>query len=195
MCEEDAKDIERMLHIAELKDKAKELSGDQMIEGESEDCPPEIAEKFWEHVVAFESAPTTTHRELLLRDGFICTPPNEMNDEELSAKLSELIEVFARRRVFLHSTNHLSDRQLYESLYSDAFDEFTYDFPPEAETNTHIDFVSSGSEEEINNWLKYYADEDERKEWAKDFPEDEIPAHEDPKYNRDEFLPRAYENW
>jgi hypothetical protein len=37
--------------------------------------------------------------------------------------------------------------------------------------------------------LKYYASEKYRAWWREDFPEYEIPAHEDPPYDRDRHLP------
>ena len=39
-------------------------------------------------------------------------------------------------------------------------------------------------------FLKYYADDDFRRQWHKDCPKDPIPAHEDPPYDRDRLLPK-----
>jgi hypothetical protein len=39
--------------------------------------------------------------------------------------------------------------------------------------------------------MKYYADEGTRRGWLADFPDDEMPPHEEPPYDRDRFLPRA----
>ncbi len=49
---------------------------------------------------------------------------------------------------------------------------------------------SSGSERDIHAWLKYYADEETRQRWAEDFPNDVVPPHEDPPYDRDRHLPQ-----
>lgn len=62
--------------------------------------------------------------------------------------------------------------------------------PPEAGYNCTYDLVSSGSDEDTQAWLKYYADEDTRRQWAKDFPDDILPPHEDPPYDRDRHLPQ-----
>jgi hypothetical protein len=43
-----------------------------------------------------------------------------------------------------------------------------------------IDMVGSGSEEHIFLHLKHYADEDYRRIWLADWPEDPMPDHEDP---------------
>ena len=39
-------------------------------------------------------------------------------------------------------------------------------------------------------YLKYYADDDFRRQWHNDWPSDPIPAHEDPPYDRDRLLPK-----
>jgi len=50
--------------------------------------------------------------------------------------------------------------------------------------------VSSGSDEDTHAWLKYYADEETRARWLNDFPDYDMPAHEDPPYQRDIELPQ-----
>ena len=44
-------------------------------------------------------------------------------DEQLTARLWEVIHALARQAVYLHSTDHLSDRQLYKQLTEDALHE------------------------------------------------------------------------
>lgn len=39
--------------------------------------------------------------------------------------------------------------------------------------------------------MKYYADEETRRQWKNDFPDYEMPEHEDPPYDRDRLLPGA----
>ena len=53
----------------------------------------------------------------------------------------------------------------------------------------HIDALGYGEPE---LYLKYYADDKTRESWRIDFPEDPVPAHEDPPYDRDRHLPQ---NW
>ena len=109
---DELEDSLRTIHIEELKRKARELSNGEMIMHESEDIPADIAEQFWEQVVAFEEGPFTTHSKQLAQDGVELPPPDELDDQQLSKKLWELLDRLAARHVFVTSTNHLSDRDL-----------------------------------------------------------------------------------
>jgi len=53
-----------------------------------------------------------------------------------------------------------------------------------------LDVIGRGSEEDIEIGLKYYDDEEERVHWRKIFPDDPIPDHEYPPYDRDRYLPK-----
>jgi hypothetical protein len=188
MNDKDINEEIRMLHIAELKDQAKELGGGEMLEGQAEECTPELEECFWQNVVNFERAPEATHRELLKRNGFICTPPEEIDDTHICEALHDLIQALAQRRVYLNFTDHLSDRELYQKIWAEMLDETTIDFPPEAEMNCRWD-MAGGDDGDNTVYLKYYASEDDRQHWVESFPEDPLPVHEDPPYDRDRFLP------
>jgi hypothetical protein len=63
--------------------------------------------------------------------------------------------------------------------------------PVDLDTNCHIDMVGSGSEHDLDVYLRYFANEGFRQNWKKDFPEDTIPPHETPPYDRDRHLPRC----
>ena len=54
-----------------------------------------------------------------------------------------------------------------------------------------IDIAGSGSEEDNQIYFKYYADEDYRNQWKQDWPDDVIPDHEDPPFDRDAKLPQS----
>jgi len=190
---EDPDDLERVdreIHINELKRQAKEAAGGDMVTHESEEIPPQIREQFWEQVVAFETAPLTTHFEKLVEGRMELPHPESMDDETLSATLQELIKRLAAMRVFLHSTDHLSDRQLYTHLCSDSLREKHPDLPFDENSCWHIDLVSSGSEEDTEAWLKYFADQKTRQDWVDQFPDYVLPEHEDPPHDRDRHLPQ-----
>lgn len=82
-------------NIEALKRRAQELSGGQMMTGTVDDCPEELEEDFWKHVVDYEEAPWTTHFQQLENAGVSLPAPDSLNDEELTAKLWDLIQKLA----------------------------------------------------------------------------------------------------
>ena len=138
----------------------------------------------------FDNAEWLPARDILIREGFTPLAPEAVDDAGLRGRLWELIYALAARRTFLSCTDHLDDRALYGAL--DAFlDEDTADCPPEAEWNHRVDVSgqSSGSDAGIQTWLRFYADEAERRQWARDYPKDVMPPREKPPHDRDRFLP------
>ncbi len=184
-------DIDHEIRINELREAARAAAGGEMTAWENPDTPPGIAEQFWGNVLAYESAGETCHFNQLTEQGIDLPAPEELADTALTAKLWEVIHGLAKRNVFLSTTNHWSDRELYEKLWHDTLHEITADFPPNSGWNCHIDFLSGGSDEDNNLYLKYYADEEWREQWRRDFPNDVIPPHVDPPYDRDSKLPKS----
>lgn len=178
-------------NIEALKRRAEELSGGQMQVGSMDDCPVEVEEAFWKHVVDYEQAPWTTHFKQLEDAGVSLPDPDSLNDKELTEKLWEIIQKLALLHVFLDQTDHLSDRELYTYLWTDCLRQETKALPLVANSAWHIQLLSSGSEEDNYLYLKYYADDEWRRQWHKEWPDDAIPEHEDPAYDRDRLLPKA----
>jgi hypothetical protein len=158
----------------------------------SEECPPEVAAQFWLSVAAYEQAPWTTHFQELVDAGVELPAPESLDDRQLAAKLWEVIGALARMRVFISQTDHLSDRELYVLLWDDILREPIKSLPLDESSAWHIDFLSGGGEEDTRLYMKYYADEETRRCWLADFPEDELPPHEEPPYDRDRHLPQAH---
>ncbi len=186
-------EIDQEIRINELREAAREAARGEMTEWESSDCPPEISEQFWGNVLEFESAEKTCHFIQLEERGIALPPPEELDDAALTAKLWEVIRGLAKMNVFLSQTDHWSDRELYEHMWHKTLREITMDLPADSGWTHHIDFLSSGSEEDNYLYLKYYADDEWREHWHKDFPDDVIPPHVDTPYDRDRKLPRAQE--
>lgn len=187
----DHHDIDQKIRINELRESAREAAGGEMTEWESTDCPPELAEAFWGNVLAYESAEQTCHFIQLEKRGIRLPATDELDDDALTAKLWEVIHALAAMNVFLSQTDHWSDRELYDHLWNETLREITVDMPPGSGWNCHIDFLSTGSDEDNELYLKYYADEDYRERWHRDWPNDVIPPHVDPPYERDGKLPKS----
>jgi hypothetical protein len=186
---ETKEDADRQEHIRELQRRAEEFVGGELSFFESEEISQELREQFWDSVVAFEKTEWITSFDLLVQGGMELPAPEELADSQLTAKLWEVIRGLAMLRMFLYNTDHLSDRELYEKLWHEVLREENPVMPVNENSACHIDLVSSGSEEDNELYLRYYADEEDRQLWAKDWPNDVMPKHEAPSYDRDRHLP------
>ncbi len=181
----------REVRIQQLKQQAAELSGEEMISIEAEHCTPEIEEEFWEHIVAFAQTKRLPLLEVLVKAGISVPSPDELNDGQLLAKLWEVIDGLFLQGIYLEHTDHLSDRELYVELWSETLREEAVLPPGESGFSYHLDLIGSGSAADTLSYLKYYASESEREEWAAESSEEDVPEHEQPRYDRDRHLPRS----
>lgn len=177
--------------VADLKRRIRDIAGGSMESWVSPEMPRGLEEAFLKQVLAFESAEMVSLFDRLVREGVALPEPDQLSDEGLSAKLWEVIGKLAELQVFLSHTDHMSDRELYTHLWHDSLRFLEPDVPAELGARTHIDVVGSGSDEDIVAYLRYFADDQVRADWRADFPDMEIPKHEDPPFDRDQHLPQA----
>lgn len=188
-----AANTSRAEQIDELKQRLSEAAGGQMVSWESDSLSDQAREKFWRRVDAFENGPFTTDFDRLIRAGVEVPAPEALDDAALAKKLYEVIDHLARMSIFITSTDHLNDRELYSKLWNSSLREEV----PEAANDdggvTCIDLLTDGSEASTSLYLKYYADERDRLHWLESFPDYVMPPHEDPPYDRDRHLPKPFE--
>ena len=156
-----------------------------------ESMPADMEEEFLRHVLEYETAEQISLLRLLENAGLEVPAPETLDDDALKIKLKELIDRMASVGAYVLHTNHLSDRDLYDYLYHDALREETVLFPENPSYAYMIDLTGSGAEDDNATYLKYYADEEYRRQWAHDWPDDPMPEHEEPPFDRDRFLPQS----
>ncbi|HWF89182.1 MAG TPA: hypothetical protein VN659_10115 [Pyrinomonadaceae bacterium] len=156
-----------------------------------ESMPADMEEEFLRHVIEYETAEQISLLRLLENSGLQVPPPESLDDDTLKIKLKEIIDRMASVGSYVLHTNHLSDRDLYDYLYHEALREETVLFPENPSYAYMIDLTGSGSEEDNQTYLKYYADEEYRRQWAHDWPNEPMPEHEEPPFDRDRFLPQS----
>jgi hypothetical protein len=174
--------------IARLRQEVERLGGNAL---SLESMPADMEEEFLRHVLEYESAEAISLLQLLENSGLEVLPPDQLEHETLRVKLKEMIDRMASLGAYLLHTDHLSDRGLYEYLYHDGLREEAVLFPENPSYAYMIDLVGSGSEEDNQIFLKYYADEKYREQWATDWPDDRLPEREAPPFDRDRFLPQS----
>ena len=174
--------------IEKLRGKLQEL-GDEI--SHESDLPADMEEEFLKHILAFETAEQQSLMQWLENAGLEIPPPEQLADELLPPKLWEVISRMASLGAYLHNTNHLSDRELYSYLYYDALPEPTVLFPENPGFVYGIDLLGSGSDEDTALYMRYFADDEYRQSWAKDFPDFVMPPRETPPFDRDKDLPKS----
>jgi hypothetical protein len=174
--------------IAKLRAELEKLGGSTTT---LDSMPADMEEEFLRHVLEYETAAPISLMSLLTNAGLEVQAPEQLDKDTLRIKLKEIIERMATLGAYVLHTNHLSDRELYEYLYGDALREEVVLFPENPSYAYMIDLTGSGGDEDNQIYLKYYADEEHRRQWAHDWPDDPLPDHEEPPFDRDRFLPQS----
>ena len=187
---DDEADVDREIRIEKMKRELDEIAGGKMLSGSFGPVSPEIEETFLEQVLAYERAEFDTNFNRLIHRGVALPPAAELDDASLSVKLAEIIRELAELHCFLEDTDHLSDRELYDSLWSGGLREESPDISEMPHGAWHTSPIGGGSEEDMAIWLKYYASEEDRRRWHLNFPNDPMPVHEPLPFDRDRHLPK-----
>ena len=112
-------------------------------------------------------------------------PPDDT--AALRSKLMEIVEGMYEIGIVVEQTDHLSDAELYRFLVDDALLEETIISPGGGGT-WHISPNGEGTSEDDAIYLRYYADDETRERWHREFgcplpPKEKLP------YDRDRLLP------
>jgi hypothetical protein len=155
-----------------------------------QDMPADLEEEYLRHILEYEEVdPPSIFDQLTSKTGADLPHPDTLEDAGLTIILMKTAQDLADLGVYLLHTDHRSDREIYFYLYFDGLREEAVLF---AEKPAWIiDMTGSGSDEDNQTYLRYFADEPRRQQWAHDWPNDTIPAHEPAPFDRDRFLPKV----
>ena len=201
MFDDDAELDAQESRIQELKRQAEETSGGEMFAAEMfaaefdrADVPPAAREQFWATVRQYNTAAWTSEFEQLRKQGVNLPPPEQLDDAAVSQKLAEIAHAMSERNVFIEHTDHLSDRALYETLYHETLHEAKKDVPlVQPGAFSSIDLVGSGSEEDTDTFLRFYADDETRANYEELYPQG-LPPRQPRPFDRDRHLPQPPES-
>lgn len=177
---------ERAVRRERLVKQIRELGG---YVPDSDTDPSELELGFLARVVAWETRPFSTHGEWLAQRGQVFDPPDELHGRALKKELWRLIRALALARVFLENTDHISDAELYTRVWNEVLDADAPDFARTPDDACHWDFADAGGSGE-QEWLMYYATEEQRRTWAHESRDVVLPPRKCPPFHRDCRLPR-----
>lgn len=126
--------------------------------------------------------------EVLRAKGVEIPDEESLDDSSLHERLWVVIHAMAEIGLYLESTDHLSDRELYRHLVTEALVEETM-LPLSANGAWHLSPIGGFSEEDLEVYYRYYADEEDRRLLRVDGVE--LPPHETLPFDRDRLLPQA----
>jgi hypothetical protein len=176
-------DVDQLMRNAELRDELERYVDESITSVNVHKLTLAAENDFLASMLAWEQAPILpTYRwfEPELR----APRPESLSDARLESILWDIIRKLYQKRIVLDFTDHLSDRQLYCLIYRDIL-------PAREKKLEHISHYlhwdCTGPSGDPDVWLRYYASDDERKEWADCYGEP-LPPREVPPYPR--ILPR-----
>ena len=109
----------------------------------------------------------TPYRELERRDS---APPaiEGLSDEDVTRELTNLLWGLTDLAIYISDIDHLDDRTAYAMLL-DFCDQPAMFFPGSKLSSYNWSPIGSGSDEDTEIYLQYYADEETRQSWLIDY--------------------------
>lgn len=84
-------------------------------------------------------------------------------------------------------------KKLYASLWSTILREPMALSPDDPDSAWHIDVSAAATDDDGTDvYLTYYADEEERRRWADEYPDDQLPEPKPLPFDRDRHLPSQW---
>jgi hypothetical protein len=169
-------EVDHLLRNAQLRDELEPLLDDAITSVNPDYMSTPVENEFLQSMLDWERAPMVPISQWF--DPELVLPrPESLQEEQLSQLLENTIELLFSEGIVLDFTNHLSDHQLYTLIYRDILPCYEKRLN-RRDTYLHWD-CSDGDED----WLRYYASDEDRQSWAEETGE-ELPPREDPPYDR-----------
>ncbi len=176
-------EVDVLLRNAELRDQLEPYLDESIHCVNVHELPTPLENEFLESMLAWERAPVLPVCQWF-EPALEIPRPDSLSDAELHEVMWDTINKLFDKRVVLDFTDHLSDRELYTLLYRDILPS------PEKRIETQDNYLHwdcAGMGDDADTWLRYYASEADRRNWAEEFDVD-VPPAELPPHPR--MLPR-----
>ncbi|OHB79196.1 MAG: hypothetical protein A2W31_07800 [Planctomycetes bacterium RBG_16_64_10] len=179
-----AEDVEHLLRNAQLRDELEPLYDESIGRVNAEVMPTPVENEFLESMLAWERAPMLPISQWFQPE-LRLPRPETLSPQQLHDLLWETIHRLFELRIVLDFTDHLSDYELYCLIYRDILP--THEKKIDRSTN-YLHWDCAGTDRDPETWLRYYASDRERRDWASELDRP-LPPHERPPYPR--HLPKA----
>jgi len=176
-------EVEQLLRNAELRDELERYFDESLTRVNVRQLPLSAENEYLACMLAWEQAPVLPIYRWF--DPELRPPrPKSLSDEDLHHILWDVIGKLFQKRIVLDFTDHLSDRQLYTLIFRDILParEKKLDWP-----GNYLHWDCTGPTGDPIIWLRYYATEEERRDWARRYRQP-LPPTAPPPYPRK--LPR-----
>jgi hypothetical protein len=174
-----SEEVDHLLLNARLRDELEPFLDESVCLVDVRSMPTPVENEFLASMLAWEKAPVLPISQWFAQE-LILPPPETLDDAALHDVLWSTIHKLYEARIVLDFTEHLSDRELYCVIYRDILPspEKKIDLP-----KNYLHWACLDPDEDPQTWLRYYATEAQRKEWAAETGE-RAPASERPPYPR-----------
>ncbi len=179
-----SEEVEHLLRNARLRDELEPLYDESIGRVNAESMPTPAENEFLASMLAWERAPILPISEWFEPE-LKLPRPETLNPAQLRAVLHETAAEFFQQRIVLDFTDHLSDYELYCLIYRDILPAHEKKI---ARRNNYLHWDCAGTNGDPEVWLRYYASDKERENWAAETG-GELPPREEPPHRRN--LPRV----
>ncbi|MBN1395584.1 MAG: hypothetical protein JW959_11215 [Pirellulales bacterium] len=169
-------EVEQLLRNAELRDELDRYFDESISRVNVQQFTLAAENEFLAAMLAWEQAPVLPIYRWF--DPELRPPrPESLDDRSLHKILWNVIDKLYQKRIVLDFTDHLDDRELYCLIFRDILParEKKLDWP-----KNYIHWDCTGANRDPDVWLRYYATEEEREDWAERYDQPLPPAFPPP---------------
>ena len=159
--QENMNEVDELLLNAELRNELERYYDESLVVIDTQRMSTHFENEYLSSILAWERAPSLPISQWF--EPKLELPPHErLTDVDVHQRLQQTLRQLYERNILLDFTGHLSDRQLYCLIARDIL--------PEREkrvaiANTFLHWQCIDPVVDEENWLRFYADDDERRHW------------------------------
>ena len=165
-------EVEQLLRNAELRDELERYFDESISRVNVQHFTLAAENEFLAAMLAWEQAPVLPIYRWFEHE--LRPPrPESLDDENLHKILWDVVSRLYQKRIVLDFTGHLDDRELYRLIFRDILParEKNIDWP-----KNYLHWDCTGADRDPEIWLRYYATDEEREDWAEMYNQPLPPA-------------------